>query len=101
MARIRKRQLLSKVASIQGFDKLVRKSLLLYAVFSDSDTPVWVKTAIVAALVYLIDPLDAVPDLTPAIGFVDDMAVILACLKSIDDQIKPRHEKRARKLAHQ
>jgi uncharacterized membrane protein YkvA (DUF1232 family) len=33
-------------------------------------------TWIVAALNYLIDPLDLIPDMTPFLGFVDDAVVV-------------------------
>jgi uncharacterized membrane protein YkvA (DUF1232 family) len=33
--------------------------------------------AIVAALVYFLDPLDLVPDFIPIVGFADDAAVLL------------------------
>ena len=33
-------------------------------------------TLIVAALNYLVDPFDLIPDMTPLLGFVDDAIVI-------------------------
>jgi uncharacterized membrane protein YkvA (DUF1232 family) len=33
--------------------------------------------AIVAAMIYFLDPLDAIPDFIPVIGFLDDAAVLL------------------------
>ena len=33
--------------------------------------------AIVAAMLYFLDPLDAIPDFIPLIGFLDDTAVLL------------------------
>jgi uncharacterized membrane protein YkvA (DUF1232 family) len=33
--------------------------------------------AIVAAMLYFLDPLDAIPDFIPVIGFLDDAAVLL------------------------
>jgi uncharacterized membrane protein YkvA (DUF1232 family) len=41
----------------------------------------WAKA--VAALLYLISPVDAVPDAIPIIGFIDDVAVILFTVKNL------------------
>jgi uncharacterized membrane protein YkvA (DUF1232 family) len=41
------------------------------------------KAAIIAALNYLCDPLDLIPDYTPGIGFVDDAYVLTLCLRRI------------------
>lgn len=32
--------------------------------------------AVVAGLIYLLDPLDMIPDVVPVVGFVDDAAVL-------------------------
>ncbi len=32
---------------------------------------------LVAAILYFLFPVDAIPDLTPAIGFLDDLLVVL------------------------
>ena len=37
---------------------------------------------IVSALIYILSPIDLVPDAVPAAGFVDDAAVLLVCLKA-------------------
>ncbi len=43
---------------------------------------------IVAALLYLISPLDVIPDFIPVVGYVDDAAVIAWVLKSIAEELK-------------
>lgn len=44
--------------------------------------------AIVAGILYLISPLDVIPDFIPGIGYVDDAAVIAWVLKSIAEELK-------------
>ncbi|SLM49479.1 conserved protein of unknown function [Nitrospira japonica] len=39
--------------------------------------------AIVAALIYFINPFDAVPDFIPGLGYIDDAALIAWLLKSL------------------
>ncbi|HOM96946.1 MAG: DUF1232 domain-containing protein [Chitinophagales bacterium] len=38
--------------------------------------------SIIGCLVYFIDPFDVIPDYTPGIGYVDDLFVLLICVKS-------------------
>ena len=44
--------------------------------------------AIVAAILYLISPLDVIPDFIPVVGYVDDAAVIAWVMKSIAEELK-------------
>ena len=43
---------------------------------------------IVAGILYLISPLDVIPDFIPVVGYVDDAAVIAWVLKSIAEELK-------------
>lgn len=43
---------------------------------------------IVAGLMYLVNPMDLVPDLLLAIGFADDVAVLMYVFKKLDQEIK-------------
>lgn len=40
-----------------------------------------------AALVYFVSPMDLIPDLLPGLGFVDDVAVVTAVLRSIQREL--------------
>ncbi|MFZ0453690.1 MAG: YkvA family protein [Ignavibacteriaceae bacterium] len=54
----------------------------------------WHRKAIVAAaLVYFISPIDAVPDIAPLIGYLDDLGVITALLKFLGHELIPYYEK--------
>lgn len=55
----------------------------MYYAFQSKDTPPWARRIITGALAYLLLPLDGVPDLTPFIGFTDDLGVISFGLVSI------------------
>lgn len=73
---------------IERFGKRFVKGLLdsikfLYNAMTDPRTPFEVKTMAIAALVYLISPIDVIPDLIPGIGFADDAAAIAAAVASI------------------
>lgn len=91
-------QLFSKLRQIRGMQELLEKAVLLYVLLTDADMPTWVKGIVIAALLYLIDPLDAVPDALPLIGFLDDLSVMIAALKVVSDQVKPHHKNQAKSL---
>jgi uncharacterized membrane protein YkvA (DUF1232 family) len=66
--------------------KFVDDFKLLLAVVRDYATgryrkiPFWTIAAIVAGLLYVLNPFDLIPDFIPFFGQVDDAAVIAACL---------------------
>lgn len=76
-------------------EKLVKQALALYFCLRDSDTPMWAKSTIVAALGYLIMPLDAIPDFLPLIGLSDDVGAIGAAIVAVLRHLKPEHHQRA------
>jgi len=78
---------------------VVEKVLLLYAILSDRFTPMWVHALVVAALIYLLDPLDCVPDFLPGIGFTDDLAVLALTLERLSLFVTPRVRMCAKRLA--
>jgi uncharacterized membrane protein YkvA (DUF1232 family) len=43
---------------------------------------------IVAAILYLISPLDVIPDFIPVVGYADDAAVIAWVLTSLAEELK-------------
>ncbi len=47
------------------------------------------KVIVVAGLIYFISPIDAIPDITPLIGYLDDLGVITALLKFLGHELVP------------
>lgn len=43
---------------------------------------------IVAGLLYLVNPMDLLPDILFAIGFADDIGVLMYVFRKLDDEIK-------------
>ena len=66
--------------------KFVEDFKLLIAVVKDyrrgkyRKIPFWTVAAIVGALLYVLNPLDLIPDFLPLVGQIDDAAVVAACL---------------------
>ncbi len=81
------RKLEPRIRSI-GRDVL-EKALCLYYATQSSATPAWAKRVIYGALGYLILPLDAIPDLTPVLGYTDDLGVLAAALATVAVYITP------------
>jgi uncharacterized membrane protein YkvA (DUF1232 family) len=50
--------------------------------------PFWTIAAIAAALLYVLNPFDLIPDFIPGIGFVDDALIIGACLALIERDLQ-------------
>ena len=65
-----------------------------YASGRYTDIPWGTMAAIGGTLLYIISPIDAIPDFIPIIGLVDDVAVLGLCLQAISlDVEKYRHWK--------
>lgn len=44
------------------------------------EIPWWIIASIIAALLYVLNPIDAVPDYIPWLGLLDDAAVVSGCV---------------------
>jgi uncharacterized membrane protein YkvA (DUF1232 family) len=71
--------------------------LLLYFAMKDSNISLKTKVFIAASLGYFIMPADAIFDLTPIIGYSDDLGVLIFALKQISSAITPAVKENARK----
>ncbi len=83
----------SKAAGI----KVVYASLLLYYIMNDKNVGIKTKISIAAALGYFILPTDAIFDLTPLIGYTDDLGVLIFVLTQVTTNITPEIKESARK----
>ncbi len=50
------------------------------------------KSIVVAALIYFISPIDAIPDFAPLVGYLDDLGVITAVLKFLGHELIPYYD---------
>jgi uncharacterized membrane protein YkvA (DUF1232 family) len=82
-------------AKVAG-SKVVYSALLLYYVMVDKNTDMKTRLIIAAALGYFIFPLDAIPDLTPILGYADDLGVLLFTLSKVIASITPEIKAKAR-----
>jgi uncharacterized membrane protein YkvA (DUF1232 family) len=76
--------------------KVIYAVLLLFYAMKDKSVGVKTKLGIAAALGYFILPTDAIFDLTPLIGFSDDLGVLLFALSQISSNITPEIKQKAK-----
>jgi uncharacterized membrane protein YkvA (DUF1232 family) len=58
----------------------------------DRDVKWYRKSVVVAALVYFIAPIDAIPDFAPLVGFLDDMGIVAWTLRFLGREITDYYE---------
>jgi uncharacterized membrane protein YkvA (DUF1232 family) len=61
--------------------------LALYRYMKDPLVKWYRKAIVVAGLIYFIVPIDAIPDMTPFFGYLDDLGVITALLKYLGHEL--------------
>jgi len=100
---ISEKKLLTKIKS--AFSSLsqeaITHALILYYTLRASDTPVWVKTVILGALGYFISLIDGIPDLTPILGYTDDISVMAAAIAALSSYITPDIRNKAKRKSEQ
>ena len=73
--------------------KFLGEFKMLFGLFRDYTTgnykavPWYVIAAIGSTLLYVLSPIDAIPDFIPFFGYVDDAAVMALCLKFVSLEI--------------
>ena len=60
----------------------------LFRYMKDPSVSRWRKAAGVAALAYLVLPFDAVPDVIPLLGWLDDVGVLSAAALFVTREVK-------------
>ncbi len=51
------------------------------------EVPWWTIAAVVAALLYVLSPVDLIPDFIPFFGLLDDAAVVSVCLLLVEQDL--------------
>lgn len=74
--------------------KIWDKVLFLWEQIKSQEIPLSLKLVIVGALLYLVLPIDVLPDTIPGIGLLDDMTVILTVFREVTKFALPKIEKK-------
>ena len=75
--------------------KVVYAALVLFYAMKSMDVSIKTKVSIAAALDYFILPTDAIFDLTPVIGYSDDLGILLFVLSKVASSIIPESKIKA------
>jgi uncharacterized membrane protein YkvA (DUF1232 family) len=67
--------------------EMIELVLQLYYTLQNPMTPLWAKTVIIGSLGYFISPVDAIPDVTPLVGFSDDLGVLTMAIATVSTYI--------------
>lgn len=70
--------------------KIWDKVIFLWDRFKSPETPLSLKVTIIGVLLYLILPVDVIPDAIPGLGLIDDAAVILFVFKEVSKFMAPK-----------
>lgn len=74
------------------------EAVAAYYSATDPKTSLAVKATLFGALAYFVLPADMVPDFMPALGFTDDLAVLLAASRAAAGSIRDKHRAAARRF---
>lgn len=92
---------IAKYGKVIGAEVLY-KALQLWFVLQSDDVPASTKAIVMGALGYLIAPLDFLPDLTPLLGYSDDMVAIAFALVKVqgyvDEDVKMKSKNMLSKI---
>ena len=90
----RKKKRLQKILSLAVFVKQKENINLLFEIVQNyrkgtyKEIPWRSISAIVFTLLYIVNPLDIIPDILPLFGFVDDLSVFVALSSLVDKDLE-------------
>ncbi len=67
------------------------EAVAMYFSMMDEETPILIKGVAAVALVYLISPLDIIPDEIPVLGQLDDITVVYFAYRQVAPWVRPQH----------
>lgn len=72
--------------------KVWDKIMILWEIMKDPTAAKTAKAVAIAALIYVVSPIDAIPDFLPVVGLLDDASIIGIALKLLADEISKREK---------
>jgi len=89
----KQKEIEDKFKSNGPLNRFIEDIKLLFSIIQDylngnyRDIPWYSIAAIVFALLYVLSPIDLIPDFIPVIGYVDDALVVSACLMMVETDL--------------
>ena len=81
----RKKQQADPSSRLGAIASLVQQARLTWRLLRDRRVAIWIKAIIPATLVYLISPIDLIPDTLLGLGQLDDLTILLLGAKLFVD----------------
>lgn len=101
MGKIPQEKLLRKLSSALTNGKMMKGTLYqvaaMFVMLKDPAVPAMAKAEVVGALLYLLNPLDLIPDLLP-MGLVDDIALLGLAWNHVQIHITDGHREKAKRF---
>lgn len=88
----------STVFKYAGKLPLISDALAAYFAFKDPKTDTVKRVALLSALTYFFNPFDVIPDITPIVGFTDDVAVLGAAMAFAGTAVTALHRSKAKEF---
>ena len=76
---------------------IAKPALEAFEMILDPSTPPQARVSLIAALTYLIMPIDLMPDFIPVAGFSDDLVALTAVMSLWSQYMSPEIRLRARR----
>ncbi len=82
-----------KLSNINGLGKYAELGKIMLSMLKDikngdyEETPWFTIATVALALVYLVNPLDIIPDFIPGLGYIDDVAVFSVSIAWIETDL--------------
>ncbi|WP_424494821.1 YkvA family protein [Salinimicrobium sp. GXAS 041] len=90
----KKEKIENKILNNETVEKYVEKGKMMFSLINDyrkgnyTEVPWKTIAAVAGALLYVLNPLDLIPDFIPVIGMLDDASVLAVCLKLVNDDLE-------------
>ena len=85
-------RLWEKVERVGSKIRFANEVKALYRYMVDKHVPWYRKSIVISALIYFISPIDAIPDIAPLVGYLDDLGVITAVIKYLGHELVPYYD---------
>ncbi len=81
-----------KISRLKGKFGFKRDLIALYKFMKDPRVSFVKKAIAVFALLYFIIPLDSIPDISPIVGFLDDIGVVMLIVRYLSKELEPYYD---------